>query len=193
MSSHHVRTLPIESCSSTFRMQFSTSDGMLDDLSDKERFGTPRQPTVTNLTAGGSAQDGVIVLRKDLEEALCDLEGFSHVWIVSHMHLNHGWRPQVTPPRGPKKKRGLFATRAPHRPNQLGLSAVQITSVDHTACHIHVRGLDLLDGTPVLDLKPYVPYCDLIVHAQAGWIDELDQPANAADRLDYWPPPPHLL
>ena len=102
----------------------------------KERFGTPRQAVVTNYTMGGVAQEGTIVLRRDFpyKEALRDLEGFSHLWIIWHAHLNHGWKAMVTPPRGPKGQRfGLFATRAPHRPNQIGLSALEI---------VHVRKVD---------------------------------------------------
>ena len=163
----------------------------------KERFGTPRQAVVTNYTMGGVAQEGTIVLRRDFpyKEALRDLEGFSHLWIIWHAHLNHGWKAMVTPPRGPKGKRfGLFATRAPHRPNQIGLSALEIAHVDVQRGRVVVKGLDILDGTPVLDLKPYVPYCDAFPRARAGWIDELDGGGGAVqpDRLDYWPPPTHL-
>lgn len=163
----------------------------------KERFGTPRQPTVTNYTTGGVAQEGTIVLRPDLRgvrEVLSDLEGFSHLWVICHLHLNTGWKAKVMPPRGPKRRRGLFATRAPHRPNQIGLSAVEITSVDVKGGRVGIRGLDILDGTPVLDVKPYLPYCDSFPTARAGWIDEIDGPGGAAqaDRLEYWPPPPHL-
>ena len=87
----------------------------------------------------------------------------------------------------------MAATRAPHRPNQIGLSAVAITSVDTVRGRVGVRGLDLLDGTPVLDIKPYVPYCDSFPRARAGWIDELEGPADGPDRLNYWPPPAHLV
>ena len=165
----------------------------------KERFGTPRQPTVTAYTAGGAtAQEGAIIITGDglVPDTLHDLEGFSHVWIISYLHLNPvgAWKPKVRPPRGPKNvRRGLFATRAPHRPNQLALSAVEVASVDAAAGRIAVRGLDLLDGTPVLDIKPYVPYCDAFPRARAGWIDELDGAADGPDRLDYWPPPAHLM
>ena len=88
---------------------------------------------------------------------------------------------------------GLLATRAPHRPNQLSLSALQVTHVDAAAGRIGVLGLDLLDGTPVLDVKPYVPPFDAFPEARYGWIEELsDGDALGADRLDYWPPPAHL-
>ena len=160
----------------------------------KERFGTPRQPVVTAQTAGAQAQEGAIVLADSMpRETLRDLDGFTHLWIISHLHLNTNWKPLVKPPRGPKQRRGLFATRAPHRPNQIALSAVEITTVDCDGGRVGVRGLDLIDGTPILDLKPYVAYADSFPDACAGWIDALPGPAAGPDRLDYWPPPSHLM
>lgn len=160
----------------------------------KERFGTPRQPVVTERTAGASPQEGAIVLVDGISrDTLRDLDGFTHLWVISYLHLNRGWKPLVRPPRGPKERRGLFATRAPHRPNPIALSAVELTHVDIAAGRLGVRGLDLIDGTPVLDIKPYVPYADAFPHARAGWIDELPGPADGPDRLDYWPPPRHLM
>jgi tRNA-Thr(GGU) m(6)t(6)A37 methyltransferase TsaA len=189
----------------------------------RERFGTPRQPVVTAQVSGGGAQDGTIVITAGdlVPDALRDLDGFSHLWIISYMHLNCGWKPLIRPPRGPKNvRRGLLATRAPHRPNQIALSAVRVTHVDAVRGRIGVRGLDLIDGTPVLDVKPCTAHADpkrarltaaarahnlsvtVSVHADVppfdsfgeaayGWIEELDD-ALAPDRLDYWPPPPHL-
>merc|ERR1719383_1506062 len=125
--------------------------------------------------------------------ALQDLEGFEYMWVVSYLHLNQGWAAQVTPPRGPRKKRGLFATRAPHRPNHLGLSACKLVAVDSIQGTIAVRGLDLLDGTPVLDVKPYVPYCDSFPKARAGWLDEIGATPSDGDHLSYSPRPPHLM
>merc|ERR1712232_535855 len=109
-----------------------------------------------------------------------------------------GWSPRVTPPRGPRKKRGVLATRAPHRPNHISLSACKLLSVDVKARRVIVSGLDLLDGTPVLDVKPYVPYCDSFPLARAGWLDEIpgagasEEAVNEPDRLSYWPPPQHF-
>lgn len=159
----------------------------------KERFGTPRQPVVSALVTGGTVQNCSIHLRPGLGEALQDLTGISHLWVIGYMHLNTGWKTRIKPPRGPKTRRGLFATRAPHRPNQLSLSAVELVHVDLKAARLDVRGLDLLDGTPVLDIKPYVSGYDAFPSATAGWIDQLDEPATSPDRLDYWPPPAHLL
>ena len=124
----------------------------------KERFGTPRQAVVTAQVAGGDTSDGALILTlENTRQMLQDLDGFSHLWVIARLHLNTGWKPLIKPPRGPKGvKRGLYATRAPHRPNQLSLSCVQIISVDPPAGRISVRGLDLIDGTPILDIKPYI-------------------------------------
>ena len=86
-------------------------------------------------------------------------------------HRSQGWTAQVKPPRG-GGKRGVLATRSPHRPNAIGLSSVELVAVE--ADGLRVRGVDLLDGTPVLDIKPYVPYADAFPAAAAGWIDALD-------------------
>ena len=89
----------------------------------------------------------------------------------------------MRPPRGARVRRGLFATRSPDRPNPIGLSAVQLVRVD--GLRLHVRGVDLLDGTPILDIKPYVPYADAFPDARAGWIDEL-----GPDELQFAKRPP---
>ncbi len=148
----------------------------------RERHGVPRQATVTE----GIIGDGPAEARIELFEhvvpgrALGGLDGFEYVWVVSWLHLNKNWNPTVVPPRGPRVRRGVLATRAPHRPNQLGLSAVQVVRVEGHV--LHVRGIDLLDGTPVLDLKPYIPYADAFPDARAGWLDELKQSMTAPDR-----------
>ncbi|MEP6511355.1 MAG: SAM-dependent methyltransferase, partial [Dokdonella sp.] len=86
-------------------------------------------------------------------------------------HRSEGWKAEVRPPRG-GAKRSVLATRSPHRPNAIGLSAVELVAVEERA--LRVRGVDLLDGTPILDIKPYVPYADAFGHSRAGWIDEID-------------------
>ncbi len=104
------------------------------------------------------------------EDALSDLDRFDHIWLVFWFDRNAGgYRPKVQPPRSPVK-RGVFATRAPYRPNPIGLSAVRLLEVAHLT--VRVRGVDLLDGTPILDLKPYVPYSDAIPEANHGWLSE---------------------
>ena len=148
----------------------------------KERHGTPRQPTVTRGVRGGGALQGSIELFPDIVDArsLSGLEDFEYVWVTAWLHLNRHWNPTVIPPRGPRIRRGVFATRAPHRPNQLGLSALKIVGVE--GHKVHIEGLDLLDQTPVLDLKPYIPYADAFPNAKAGWLDELEEAPDAPDR-----------
>lgn len=149
----------------------------------KERFGTPRQPTVTENTLGNKSQLASVQLYEGcaFETALRGLSGFEYCWILAFLHLNKGWNPLIQPPRGPRKKQGLFATRAPHRPNNIGLSCVRIVRVDEAAREIHFDGCDLLDGTAVLDIKPYVPYCDAFPHAKAGWLDTFGDDRNTVD------------
>jgi tRNA-Thr(GGU) m(6)t(6)A37 methyltransferase TsaA len=140
----------------------------------KEKFGIPRQPGLVR------SSQGVIKLKDhpDLRTAIRSLESFSHLWIVFvfHEHGSKNWKPSIRPPRlGGARKVGVLASRSPHRPNPIGLSAVAIEKIDTQAeggPEIHVRGVDLLDGTPVLDIKPYVPYADSIPQANSGWAEE---------------------
>ena len=150
----------------------------------KERFGTPRQPTVTAQTLEDRALDATIELLpgRNFEQAVQDLAGFDYIWVLAWLHLNENWKPTVIPPRGPKVRRGLFATRSPHRPNPIGLSALRLLKVEGRV--LHVRGIDLLDGTPVLDIKPYVPYADAFPYANAGWLDEIGEQPDAPDRWE---------
>jgi tRNA-Thr(GGU) m(6)t(6)A37 methyltransferase TsaA len=147
-----------------------------------ERHGTPRQAVVTAGTLGEQAQRGRIELFEEVvpAAALGGLADFEYVWVISWLHLNKHWNPTVVPPRGPKVRRGVLATRAPHRPNQIGLSALRLVGIEGHV--VHVEGLDLLDGTPVLDLKPYVPYADAFPSARAGWLDALGEPLDGPDR-----------
>lgn len=142
----------------------------------QRRFGTPQQAA-----ALGSDAEAVLELdpARVPEEALVDLIGVERLWVLSLLHRGGTWSPQVMPPRGPRVRRGLFATRSPDRPNPLGLSAVKLIRIEGRS--LHVRGIDLLDGTPILDLKPYVPYADAFPDAKAGWIDgvALDEPQFA--------------
>lgn len=131
-----------------------------------ERADAPRQPVVA-ADVQGTVE---LFAGRGYEDALCDLASWDHIWLVVWFDRNVGFRQKVNPPRG-DKKRGLFATRSPYRPNPIGLSAVQLLSVQGLV--LHVRGLDLLDGTPVLDIKPYVPYTDSIPTANHGWLDQL--------------------
>jgi tRNA-Thr(GGU) m(6)t(6)A37 methyltransferase TsaA len=127
-----------------------------------ERARTPRQPAASDAPGVIELHDG-----RGLEDALADLDSFTHVWVLFWFDRAGGWRPKVQPPRD-TRKRGVFATRAPRRPNPIGLSAFAIDRIERL--RVHVRGVDALDGTPVLDLKPYVPYTDAIAMAGHGWL-----------------------
>jgi tRNA (adenine37-N6)-methyltransferase len=105
--------------------------------------------------------------RPGFEHALADLEGWEYLWVVFWFDRAGGFRPKVLPPRS-SVRRGLFATRSPHRPNPIGLSAVRLLRVEGLT--VHIEGVDILDGTPVLDLKPYVPYADAYPQAKTGWL-----------------------
>ena len=139
-----------------------------------ERHGTPRQSQLREEPDNYSPVEARVELFSDKipSIALQDLAGFERIWLVSFLHLNKHWNPTVRPPRGPKKRRGTLATRAPHRPNPIGLSAVRLKRVE--GLNLYVEGIDLLQGTPILDIKPYVPYCDAFPEAKAGYVDELE-------------------
>lgn len=136
------------------------------------RIEAPHQGTVVAGTPTGALASATLELEDWLDEkVLQDLGGFERLWLIFAFHLSDGWKSTVKPPRG-GPKRGILATRSPHRPNSIGLSAVELIKIDGRT--LHLRGVDLLDGTPVLDIKPYVPYADAFPDAKAGWIDALD-------------------
>ena len=133
------------------------------------KFEAPRQ----GIYASGSQAQ--IHLEKDpgLIAALSDLAGFERIWVLFLFHQNHSWKPKVTPPVcGNKKRYGVFATRSPHRPNPIGLSCVTLLSVQGNI--LQIADHDLLDGTPVLDIKPYIPYADCHPDAAGGFTDHAE-------------------
>ena len=136
-----------------------------------ERHGTPRQSQLTRVPEEYQPAIACINLFPEIvpPEALKDLDGFEYLWVIAWLHLNRHWNPTVIPPRGPRVRRGTLATRAPHRPNPLGLSATRLIKIEGLV--IYVEGIDLLDQTPVLDIKPYVPYCDAFPNANSGYVD----------------------
>ncbi len=129
-----------------------------------DKVDAPRQP------AAATQLHGIIELLPgcNYEHALEDLAGWERIWVLFWFHHNTGWRPKVLPPRSDSGRKGVFATRSPHRPNPLGLSAVRLLKVE--GLRVHVQDVDLVDGTPVLDIKPYVPYTDAFPDAQGGWL-----------------------
>lgn len=133
---------------------------------EDEKYGVARQSGVIK----GNLGKIVLNPKNNLKEALKDLEGFDRIFVIYRFHRNDSWKPKVMPPRG-DKKRGVFATRSPHRPNFLGLSCLELGSIDGLT--LHVMNHDLLDGTPIFDIKPYIPYADSFPEAKQGWLDEL--------------------
>lgn len=136
----------------------------------KEKFGIPRQ--------SGLIPEAEALLKilppYNRPEAFRDLEGYSHLWIsfVFHASARDQWKPTVRPPRlGGNQRVGVFASRSPFRPNPIGLSVVKLLKLDLSGQQVSLRlgGVDLLDGTPVLDIKPYLPYSDSIANATAGY------------------------
>lgn len=109
---------------------------------------------------------------KQFELALQDLDGFDKIWVVSWFDRNQHWRPRVMPPRGTATRRGVFATRSPHRPNPIGLTCVSLLKVDGLI--LEVGPLDLVDGTPILDIKPYLRTVDCHPAASLGWIEAIE-------------------
>ena len=158
---------------------------MKSDFSTK--FGIPRQSgLVTELRS-------TVIFEPEFRnsDALRGIEDFSHLWLIWQFSeaVRTGWSPTVRPPRlGGNTRLGVFATRSPFRPNNLGLSCVRLLGVEHTQQYgavLHVAGADLMDGTPIFDIKPYIPYADMQPTATGGFTDtagefllEVDFPAD---------------
>ena len=135
----------------------------------KEKFGIPRQSGIIKKVESRIVFEG----EYKNEEALRGLEDYDYIWLIFGFSKNHNrpFNATVKPPRlGGHKKMGVFATRSPFRPNNLGLSSVKINKIEEGV--IYVGGADLLDGTPIFDIKPYVPFADAHVDARAGFVDE---------------------
>ena len=129
----------------------------------KEPTGTPIQPGAAQGTAG------VVEILPAYQEGLQDLEGFSHLILLYHFHLARGFSLKVKPFLD-DTERGLFATRAPARPNPIGLSIVRLNRIEGSK--LHIQDVDIVDGTPVLDIKPYVPAFDAPEDIRTGWLEE---------------------
>ena len=121
---------------------------------------------------------------RNFEHALEDLAHWELIWVLFWFHQNAGWRPKVLPPRSTTGRKGVFATRSPHRPNPIGMSVVRLERVEGLT--LHIRDADMLDGTPILDLKPYVAYTDAHPRAGNGWLEDeghADADAQPSDPL----------
>lgn len=132
-----------------------------------ERRTTPRGPS----SSGGAA--GRVVVQPEYAAGLRDLEGFSHLILVFYFDRSDTVPLLVTPERSPVE-RGVFATHSPDRPNHLGISVVELIKIEDNI--VHVRNVDMLDRTPLLDIKPYSPLGDPDIEIRQGWIDELNRP-----------------
>lgn len=141
---------------------------------------------------------GVIKLKTNcqFEQALEGLSGFDLIWVLFYFHRHSNWKPKVLPPRGGEKQ-GVFATRSPHRPNFIGLSCVALKKIE--GLELYITDHDLIDGTPILDIKPYLNYVDSRVSSSQGWVGELPREVDisiewtpmALKQIDYlietWP------
>ncbi len=128
------------------------------------RYETPRQ----GVLAGDRISVIELYPNNNFEQAVKDLDGFDRIWVLYQFHLNENWKPLVTPPRHTRKKVGVFASRAPYRPNRIGLSCVKLIKVD--GLKILISESDILDGSPVIDIKPYLPYSDSFADSKTGWV-----------------------
>lgn len=135
------------------------------------KFGIPRQSGLID------ELKGTVIFEPEYRnpDALRGLEDFSHIWLLWEFseNLNSDWSPTVRPPKlGGNIRKGVFATRSPFRPNSIGLSSVRLDGIEHTEKYgtvLHVSGADLMDGTPIVDIKPYIPYADCHPDASGGF------------------------
>lgn len=136
-----------------------------------QKFGIPRQPQLVP-----AAQITLILNPEFTADSVRGLDGFDYIWLqfLFHDAISEGWAQMVRPPRlGGKQKMGVFATRSPHRPNHIGLSLLRLNRIDTAGnrVRIHCQGGDLLDGTPILDIKPYIPFAEAHPQARAGFVN----------------------
>jgi tRNA-Thr(GGU) m(6)t(6)A37 methyltransferase TsaA len=138
----------------------------------KEQKGTPIQPS------RAKNAEGTVEVFQEFVDGLTDLDGFSHIILLCHLHRTQGYRLKVVPYLD-TQLRGLFATRAPSRPNPIGLSVVELLGIDANV--LAIRGIDLLEGTPVLDIKPYVGEFDDRAQVRKGWLEHVRRQTDVAD------------
>ncbi len=139
----------------------------------KSPKGSPIQPSAAE------GAEGKVEIYSEFMEGLEDLAGFSHVFLIYHFHLSKKFALKVKPFLD-DRQRGLFATRAPSRPNPIGISVVRLIKIDGR--NLHIQNLDVVDGTPLLDIKPYVPAFDVHPADRIGWVkDKITKMREAAD------------
>lgn len=165
----------------------------------RNKFILPSQPKSPKMPSDGAiVAAGTVELsgphRSSFSEALRDLEGFSRIWLIWWFHRNVEndqpiWRPKVLPPRSRSGRKGVFATRSPHRPNPIGISCVPLLAIDHQKCLIAIGDHDLVDQTPILDIKPYIPRFDAFPNEKVGWFRDVEETlARGAEfSVDYLP------
>ncbi len=129
-------------------------------------FKTPENMPIQ--PAGGRDIEGVVEIDPRYQKGLCDLEGFSHIYLIYHLHHSQGYSLKVVPFLD-SEKRGLFATRAPRRPNPIGISVVRLKRINGN--RLYFCGVDILDGTPLLDIKPCVREFDPTDDVRIGWLE----------------------
>jgi tRNA-Thr(GGU) m(6)t(6)A37 methyltransferase TsaA len=117
--------------------------------------------------AGAKGIAGTVEINPEYQEGLADLDGFSHIILLYHFHLSEGYSLLVKPFLD-EHLRGVFSTRAPRRPNPLGLSVVRLVKIEGST--LHIENIDIMDGTPLLDIKPYVPDMDGVKAERSGWL-----------------------
>jgi tRNA-Thr(GGU) m(6)t(6)A37 methyltransferase TsaA len=137
----------------------------------KDPKGMPIQP------AGAQGISGAIELQAEYEDGLKDLEGFSHIILIYHFHLSEGYSLQVRPFLD-DTPRGIFAIRGPRRPNSIGVSVVRLERIEGAT--LYISNVDIVDGTPLLDIKPHVPHFDGVENVRIGWLE--DRADRATDR-----------
>lgn len=143
----------------------------------KEKFGTPRQPHLVPCSTARLR----IYPRYNPLHSLAGLSAFSHVWLLSWFHLNTNktFHPKIHPPRMKGGKIGVFASRSPHRPNPVGLSLAGLEKVEGDT--LYLSGIDLIHGTPILDIKPYLPFSDAAQAPRSGWVPDHEFPELAVE------------
>lgn len=149
-------------------------------------YDLPRQPINLKVETEATNETGMttsyieLLKNHQFEQALENLHGFSRIWVLFHFHKNQTWFPKTLPPRGSDTKLGVFSTRSPYRPNPIGLSCLELIRIENLK--LYVSSSDILDETPILDIKPYIPEHDSFPTSQIGWLENIE---NSKFTLQY--------